>query len=80
MRALVLFLAIVFCVASLSEAALAQGAATGGTRDTAGPTMVFPIRPRNGPAPSTAVPTLQPLYPYPPVVRLRRAYPVYIRR
>ena len=80
MRTFVLLLMVLYA-ASLSETAMAQSAGTGGTRDFgAAPQMVFPIRPRNEPAPSTAVPTVQPNNTYPPVVRLRRAYPVYIRR
>jgi hypothetical protein len=96
MRALVLFLAVIPCVAGLFDTAIAQSAGTGGTRDfVTSPQMVFPIRPRNEPGVSTPVPTVQPYYPYSynpynsynsypypysPVVRLRRAYPVYIRR
>jgi hypothetical protein len=96
MRALVLFLAVIPCVASLSDTAIAQSAGTGGTRDfVTSPQMVFPIRPRNEPGVSTPVPTIPPYYPYSynpynsynsypypysPVVRLRRAYPVFIRR
>ena len=90
MRALVLFLAVIPCVAGLFDTAIAQSAGTGGTRDfVTSPQMVFPIRPRNEPGVSTPVPT-GPYYPYSygpynsygysPVVRLRRAYPVYIRR
>jgi hypothetical protein len=56
----------------LSDAALAQGAATGGVNDTSTPTMVFPIRPREGPAPSTAVPNVR--RPLPHVTRLRSPY------
>ena len=79
MRVLVLFLAIIVCVGSLSDTAMAQSAGTGGTRQYGStPQMVFPIRPRNGPARSTAVPTVRP---YPPVVvPFRQNYPVIIRR
>ena len=81
MRALVLILAVIPCIASLSETAMAQSAGTGGTRDFGTtPQMVFPIRPRDEPGISTPVPTVQPYYPYSPVVRLRRNYPVIIRR
>ena len=83
MRALVLLLAVIPCVASLSETAMAQSAGTGGTRDFGTtPQMVFPIRPRNELGVSTPVPTGQSYYPnsYGYAVRLRRAYPVYIRR
>lgn len=48
---------IILCVAACSDSAMAQGAATGGTKDSAPPTMVFPIRPRDEPPPLTAVPT-----------------------
>lgn len=51
-----LFLTIVLLAAAFPDAALAQGAATGGTKDTASPAMVFPIRPRDEPATRTAVP------------------------
>jgi hypothetical protein len=94
MRTLLLLLAVIPCVAGLSEIAMAQSAGTGGTRDfVTSPQMVFPIRPRDEPGVST--PVLPPYYQYPynpynsynsypypssPVVRLRRAYPVYIRR
>lgn len=50
------FLMIVLLVAAFTDAAFAQGAATGGTKDTGSPTMVYPIRPRDEPAASTAVP------------------------
>ena len=91
MRALVLFLAVIPCIGSLSDTAMAQSAGTGGTRQYGTtPQMVFPIRPRNEPGVSAPVPTGRPYYPYSydpynsygysPVVRLRRAYPVIIRR
>jgi hypothetical protein len=53
-----LFLTVILCVVAISDAAMAQGAATGGVNDTGSPTMVFPVRPRDGPAPSTAVPNV----------------------
>jgi hypothetical protein len=53
-----LFFALILSTVAFSDPALAQGAATGGTRDTGSPTMVFPIRPRDGPAASTAVPNV----------------------
>jgi hypothetical protein len=73
-----LFLLTISVVAALPSPALAQGAATGGTRDTGGPTMVFPIRPRTEPGGSTAVPNRTP--PPAPPVRLRRAYRHHIHR
>ncbi len=51
-----LLLTIVLCVLAFSHSASAQGAATGGTNDSASPTMVFPIRPRDEPPTKTAVP------------------------
>jgi hypothetical protein len=56
MPIVVLFLTIVWCVAASTQTTLAQGAATGGTKDVASPTMVFPIRPRDEQAAPTAVP------------------------
>ncbi len=50
------FLVIVLCVSAFAGAAAAQGAATGGTKDTGSPAMVFPIRPRDEPPALTAVP------------------------
>ena len=45
MRTILLLLAVIPCVASLSEIAMAQSAGTGGTRDfVTSPQMVFPIR------------------------------------
>jgi hypothetical protein len=70
-----LFLTVALCVVAFSDAAIAQGAATGGTRDSSSPTMVFPIRPRDEPAPSTAVPNVA--QPPAPIVRLRRNYHPY---
>ena len=74
------FLMVVLCVVASLETALAQGAATGGTKDGGSPTMVYPIRPREEPGPSTAVPTIPP--PQQPAVRLRRSYtyPYRVRR
>jgi hypothetical protein len=71
------FLTVVLCVVASFETALAQGAATGGTKDTGSPTMVYPIRPREEPAPSTAVSTIPPSQ---KPVRLRRNYPYRIQR
>jgi hypothetical protein len=67
-----LLLTAVLCVVALSDAALGQSAATGGTRDTGSPTMVFPVRPREGPATSTAVPNIA--RPQPHVVPFSRNY------
>jgi hypothetical protein len=53
-----LLLTTVLCIVAFSETAIAQGAATGGVNDTGSPTMVFPVRPRDGPAPSRAVPNV----------------------
>ena len=73
-----LFLTIVLCTAAFSHSALAQGAATGGTKDRPSPTMVFPIRPRDEPATLTAVPN-KPRRPH-PTVRLRQNYYYRIHR
>ena len=51
-----LILTIVLLVAAFNGAVVAQGAATGGTKDMGSPTMVFPIRPRDEPPALTAVP------------------------
>jgi hypothetical protein len=73
-----LFLTIVLYIAAFSQPAMAQGAATGGTKDSASPTMVFPIRPRDEPATVTAVPN-KPRRHH-PTVRLRRNYYYRIHR
>ena len=72
-----LFLTIVLYVLAFSHSATAQGAATGGTNDSASPTMVFPIRPRDEPATVTAVPT-RPHHPH--TIRLRRSYRYRVHR
>ena len=80
MRALVLLLAVIPCVASLSETATAQSAGTGGTRQFgATPQLVVP---RTQPvAPSTSVRTGQQSYnSQSQVVPFRQRYGVYIRR
>jgi hypothetical protein len=52
-------LLFIVCVVALSDAAMAQGAATGGTQDTGtGSQLFFPIRPRNELRALTAVPTV----------------------
>jgi hypothetical protein len=56
MPIVVLVLAIVLCVSVSIPAAVAQGAATGGTKDVGSPTMVIPIRPRDEQVAPTAVP------------------------
>ena len=77
-----LLLTAALCVVASSDAAMAQGAATGGTRDTGSPTMVFPVGPRGEPAHSTAVPNVA--RPQPRVVPFRqnyyRYYPYRLRR
>lgn len=61
-----LLMTLVLVVAALPDVAIAQGAATGGTKDVGSPTMVFPIRPRDEPEAPKAVPT-----------RSYRAHPTY---
>lgn len=73
----VLFLMIAF-VSAFSQPAMAQGAATGGTKDSGAPTMVFPIRPRDEPARPTAVPNRS-HRPH-PSIRLRRGYYYHVHR
>lgn len=78
MRWSALILAILLCSIGLPYEALTQGAGTGGTKDASpAPAMVFPIRPRDEPAGTTAVPNVP--RPQQRVIRLRRAYPVRIR-
>jgi hypothetical protein len=72
-----LFMMIVLFVAACSHPAMAQGAATGGTKDQASPTMVFPIRPRDEPTTPTAVPN-KPRRPHP--IRLRQYYYYRVQR
>lgn len=72
-----LFSMIILCLAAFSDSAMAQGAATGGTKDHGSPTMVFPIRPRDEPATPTAVPN-KPRRPHP--VRFRQYYYYRIHR
>ncbi len=55
MRFLVLLITAVLSAIAFSDVANAQ-AGTGGTNDRPGPTMVFPIRPRDEPPTVTAVP------------------------
>jgi hypothetical protein len=71
-------LTIVMCTVASSDAAMAQGAATGGTKDVGSPTMVFPVRPRDEPAQSTAVPNVPQSQQR--VIRLRRPYYYYGHR
>jgi len=70
------FLLILCCVAPM-DAALAQ-AGTGGTKDSAAPTMVMPIRPRDEARGTTAVPNYWYQQQYVP--RLRRSYPTRLQR
>jgi hypothetical protein len=72
------FLVMMLCVAGSPHAAMAQGAATGGTRDSGSPTMVFPIRPRDEPSTPTAVPNRS-RHSH-PAIRLRRSYYYRIHR
>lgn len=76
MRAFVLLLATLLLGAVSSDAAFAQAAATGGTQDTATSGMVFPIRPRQPPTPSMAVPNRAYDY-FAPPIRLRRLHRHY---
>ena len=81
MRIAPLLFTVIVCVVALSDAAMAQGAATGGTQDTGtGSQLFFPIRPRNEPRASTAVPTVPSSHGR--VVRLGRAhrFPIHIHR
>ena len=73
-----LFLTIVLGVFAFSHSALAQGAATGGTKDSGAPTMVFPIRPRDEPARPTAVPNRS--HRAHPPIWLRRGYYYHVHR
>jgi hypothetical protein len=71
-------LTITFCISMFVGPASAQG-----TKDPSNPvpTMVFPIRPRDEPAPRpTAVPNHNKTFPPQPVIRLRRAHRVRIHR
>jgi hypothetical protein len=72
-----LFLTIVLCLTAFSHSAMAQGASTGGTKDSGSPTMVFPVRP-DEPAAPTAVRN-KPRRPH-PTVRLRQNYYYRIHR
>jgi hypothetical protein len=77
-----LLLTTALCIVALSDAAMAQGAATGGVNDTGSPAMVFPVRPRDGPAPSRAVPNvprdMQRVVPF--RQRYYHYYPSHLRR
>jgi hypothetical protein len=68
-------LIIVMCITALPSAVMAQGAATGGTNDRGSPGMVYPIRPRQEAAPSTAVPNVARTQTHVP--RLRQNYYYY---
>lgn len=74
MRKTVVFFTLVFSVLVLSEAAKAQSG-TGGTRDTAAPTMVYPTTP---PSSGTSRPTPNVYRQYPPGAnRPQRLQPIY---
>ena len=73
-RHAILFLTLIVLTAALSDSAIAQG--TGGTNQSAAPSMVFPIRPRVGPAPTRPVPNVSHAYPQ-REIRLRRAWHPY---
>lgn len=78
MRESILLCIVFVCAVAWSEASMAQ-AATGGTRDTAVPPMVVPIRPRDEPVGTTATPNIYKTYPpgyRSPNIRLRRIHPV----
>jgi len=73
-----LLFSVAFWAAVAPESVNAQ-AATGCTRDTAAPSMVVPIRPRDEPAGTTATPNVYRSYPpgyQSPNIRLRRIRPV----
>ena len=76
-----LFLTIVLWLTAFSHSAmaqeLAQGASTGGTKDSGSPTMVFPVRPNEPAAPTTV--RNKPRRPH-PTVRLRQNYYYRIHR
>lgn len=79
MRKSSLILILAFYAVVSSESAATAQAATGGTNDTASPSMVVPIRPRNEPAGTTAVPNVYRSYPrayQTPNIRLRRIHPI----
>ncbi len=74
MRKTVLFSAIIFGAFVSSVASMAQSA-TGGTRDTAAPTMGYPVTP---PPSNTTPPTPNVYRQYPPgVSRPQRLQPIY---
>lgn len=74
MRKTALFSSLIFCALALSGAANAQSA-TGGTRDTAAPTMVIPSSP---PTTGTSRPTPNVYRQYPPgASRPRSLQPIY---
>lgn len=71
MRASRLLLITVFCVSAGTETTWAQG-----TKDPSNPvpTMVFPIRPRDEPAPPTAVPNTSHTRQQQRTIHLQRIY------
>jgi hypothetical protein len=81
MRASVLVLTITICGCGFFDPAFDVALAQG-TKDPSNPvpTMVFPIRPRDEPAPHpTAVPNHNKAFPPQPTIRLRRSYPYWVR-
>lgn len=75
MRRSALVLMTLLGIIGASNEAAAQGAGTGGTRDVnPAPTMVFPIRPREEPSGSTAVPNIPRQQ---RAIRLRQPYYYY---
>jgi hypothetical protein len=78
MRSSALFVFGALLISVSFSVAMAQGAATGGTKDVGSPSMVYPIRPREEPVGSTAVPNAP--QPPPHVARLRRNYYYRLRR
>jgi hypothetical protein len=76
------FVSMAFVCVALSPDAVVAQAATGGTKDTAPPPMVVPIRPRDEPATSRPVPNVYQQSSR--TIRLRRirpiqAYPRHVR-
>lgn len=77
MRVALFVVTVSFCIAPITDQALAQ-AGTGGINDgPAAPSMVIPVRPRDEPPTSRPVPNVYRYYRSPPVARLRRTYPTY---
>ncbi len=81
MRIAKLLWILVLVVLAWAEAGVAGGAWAQGTKDPSylGPTMTFPIRPRNEPSGTTATPNTSHIVPQ-RTIRLQRAYPYRIYR